>query len=536
MTPALAAPLFVASIALMLLASAAFARRLDHIGLRLGLPEALLGLLTALAADAPEISSAISALVQHEHAVAVGVVVGSNAFNLAAMLGVSAIVAGRVRARHETLELEAFVGLWLLAAMLAVATGGIAATAGAGLVAVVVLPYLALLAAGPRLTRRLPLGVAESRFVRRSFGERHRRERSLDSRREAVGIVAVLLLALGLIVAGSVGAVRAATDLARAWSVPDELVGVIVLAVLTSLPNAWTGIRFGLQRRGSALMSETLNSNSINVVAGLAVPAALGSLVTFSHLAVFDLAWLFAMTVAALVLFGKRGGAGRAAGVFLIVLYAAFAVVQVAASSAGAAVRGPPGAFSQSSRCCSGQSSARCSCSTSPRLRRSCSPSPCWPASPPRLDLAAPPSGDRRRVAFHAGREGRAPGADPATVCDGRAGEAQRGTVWIRAGPDVVPVEDVFAERHVPVRARRRERRVGKAFLRRIGEGEERGSWIAVIARPPADLDLLCVPRVAHDEVPRRRFGRLAREEADREVERPPPGIDRCRAAAIRRS
>src|ERR1700757_2346412 len=133
MTPALAAPLFVVSIALMLLASAWFARRLDEIGLRLGLPEALLGLLTALAADAPEISSAISALVQHDHAVAVGVVVGSNAFNLAAMLGLSAIVTARVRAQHETLELEAFVGLWLLAVMLAVAAGGISPTAGAAL-------------------------------------------------------------------------------------------------------------------------------------------------------------------------------------------------------------------------------------------------------------------------------------------------------------------------------------------------------------------------------------------------------------------
>src|SRR5436309_6775237 len=313
MTPAAAIPLFLVSIGVMLVASAIFARRLDHIGLELGLPEALLGLLTALAADAPEVSSAIAALVQHEHAVAVGVVVGSNAFNLAAMLGVSAVVAGRVRARHETLELEAFVGLWLLAAMLAVVTGGIGATAGAGLVAVVVLPYVALLAAGPRVARRLPLGVAESRFVRRSFGEGHRRERSLDSRREAAGIVAVLLVALGLIVAGSVGAVRTATDLARAWSVPEELVGVIVLAVLTSLPNAWTGIRFGLQRRGSALISETLNSNSINIVAGLAVPAALGIFESFSNLAIFHLAWLFAMTAAALILFGRRDGAGRTA-------------------------------------------------------------------------------------------------------------------------------------------------------------------------------------------------------------------------------
>jgi cation:H+ antiporter len=322
MTPAAAIAVFVASIALMLVASAVFARRLDHIGLRLGLPEALLGLLTALAADAPEISSAIAALVQGAHAVAVGVVVGSNAFNLAAMLGLSAVVAGRVRARHETLELEAFVGLWLLVVMLLVVTSRLGATAGFVLVAVVVVPYVSLLALGHRLARR-------SRFVRRSFGELHRPEPSLDARREAAGAVVVLLLALCLIVAGSVGAVRAATDLAGDWSVPEALVGVTVLAILTSLPNAWTGVRFGLQRRGSALMSETLSSNSINIVAGLAVPAALGALTAFSGLAIFDLAWLIAMTVAAVVLFGRRGGAGRGAGAFLIVLYAVFLAVQL---------------------------------------------------------------------------------------------------------------------------------------------------------------------------------------------------------------
>ena len=33
---------------------------------------------------------------------------------LAAMLGLSAVVTARVRARHEALELEGFVGLWLL--------------------------------------------------------------------------------------------------------------------------------------------------------------------------------------------------------------------------------------------------------------------------------------------------------------------------------------------------------------------------------------------------------------------------------------
>jgi hypothetical protein len=35
------------------------------------------------------------------------------------------------------------------------------------------------------------------------------------------------------------------------------------------------------------------------------------------------------MTAAAVALFGRRGGAGRSAGAFLIGLYAAFLVVQI---------------------------------------------------------------------------------------------------------------------------------------------------------------------------------------------------------------
>src|SRR5215470_12100302 len=133
MTPATAIPVFLVSIAVMLAASAVFARRLDHIGLRLGLPEALLGLLTALAADAPELASAVTALLASRHAVAVGVVIGASAFNLA-----------------ETLELEAFVGLWMIGVTTLVAAGAVGGALGIVLVAVVAVPYVTLLATGPR--------------------------------------------------------------------------------------------------------------------------------------------------------------------------------------------------------------------------------------------------------------------------------------------------------------------------------------------------------------------------------------------------
>src|SRR5437588_1315467 len=148
MTPAAAIPVFLASVALMLWAASVFAHRLDLIGERLGMPETLLGLLTALAADAPELSSAITALVSHHSSVAVGVVVGSNAFNLAAMLGLSAVIARRVLARHEAFTVEAFAGLWFVAVCLAVVLGWIGGIVGVALIAAGVVPYVVLLGRG----------------------------------------------------------------------------------------------------------------------------------------------------------------------------------------------------------------------------------------------------------------------------------------------------------------------------------------------------------------------------------------------------
>jgi cation:H+ antiporter len=331
MTPALTIPAFVLSIALMLGAADQFARRLDALGLRLGFPETLLGVLTALAADAPEISSAVTALVRHERNVAIGVVVGSNAFNIAAMLGLSALVAGRVRARHEALELEAFVALWVTAVACALVAHALEGAVGLALILSVAVPYVVLLGAGPDFVRRLPLGVDRARFVRRSFGEPHRRDRTLEPREGLARIVLILVAAVVLIVAGAVASVAAAVSLADRWSVPRALVGVFVLAILTSIPNASTGLRFGRQHRGSALVSETLNSNSINLVAGIAIPATVAGLGSVSGLTVFDLAWLVVMTAVAIVLCGRRAGAGRASGATLVALYVVFAAVQVAA-------------------------------------------------------------------------------------------------------------------------------------------------------------------------------------------------------------
>ena len=321
MTAALVA-LFVASLAVTLAAAGSFARRLDRLGFRLGLPETVLGLLTAAAADSPEVSSAIAALLKGEHSTGVGVVVGSNVFNLAAMIGGSALLSGLVHVRRESLAVEGAVGLAVSLTSAALVVGWLPPAAAIAIIAVVLVPYVIVLALGPQRVERLPFGARG--FLHRMFGGEHRR-----APQEHIGKWDALLLvpALALIVAGSALMVEAAVRLGERWSVPEYLVGVLVLAVLTSLPNAYTGIRLGFQGRGSALLSETLNSNTINLVAGIAIPALVISLGHFSGLVGFDLAWLIATTLLVLALLVR--GVGRTAGGLVVGLYLVFVAVQI---------------------------------------------------------------------------------------------------------------------------------------------------------------------------------------------------------------
>jgi len=315
--------LFLVSLAVTLAAAAFFARRLDRVGLRLGLPETLLGLLTALAADAPEVSSAIAALVKGEHAVGAGVVLGSNVFNLAAMVGLSAVLCGGIRIRREALAVEGAVGVAATVVVSALILKLISAWAALALLVLVLVPYVVLLARGPA---RAP------RQLVRFFGERHRPDHVL-AHGEALLVPALMLVpALAIIVLGSTGMVESALNLAHRWSVPDVIVGILVLAILTSIPNAFTAARLAFQRRGSAVVSETFNSNTTNLAFGIALPALFISIGSTSDLSRFDLGWLLLMTLVTIALFARRGGVTRSGGAAILLLYAVFVAVQIASA------------------------------------------------------------------------------------------------------------------------------------------------------------------------------------------------------------
>jgi cation:H+ antiporter len=324
----LAIPLFFACLAVSLGASLVFARKLDRVSERLGASEGLHGILTALGADAPEISTAIAALVSSHAKLGVGVVIGSNVFNLAALLGVSVLLAGNVRIHRHGLLFNGGVALLVTVVGAALVLGALGAVAATLLLAAILAPYVVLLSIQPARVRRIVPTARARRFLTAAVTEEIQDLRTGERVRPASRAdVVVLGSSLAAIVLASVGMVSAATDLGSRWGISDLVVGTLVLAVLTSLPNLLTAVRLALHGRGSAVVSETLNSNSLNILAGIALPGLAIALGSAAGLATFSVWWLVGMTVFAVALMYARRGLRRIDGVAIILLYVAFAAV-----------------------------------------------------------------------------------------------------------------------------------------------------------------------------------------------------------------
>jgi cation:H+ antiporter len=302
--------------------------RIERVGARMGATEALLGVVAALAGDAPEITSAVSALIDHQGAVAAGVAIGSNVFNLAALLGLGAVVAGGISLHRRAVALQGAIAIWIALACVLTVTGVIDPPEGLAVVGVVLVPYVVLAATSgsrrwqrpdcSRWERWIAAAIAEEE-IELSATVHPRRGRSVD--------VLTATGALVIVVVASVVMEHAAARLGTRFSVSAIVVGGVGLAAVTSLPNAVAAMYWARRDRGVAMLSTGLNSNAFNVAAGWLIPAVVLGLGRRSGPETLTAGWYLGLTaVAVAVAYGRRA-LSRRVGWAIIVLYVAFVAV-----------------------------------------------------------------------------------------------------------------------------------------------------------------------------------------------------------------
>jgi cation:H+ antiporter len=325
MTVGSAAVYFVIGAVVSLATSWVLVIRLERVGERLGLSEALLGMVAALAADAPEITASISALVHHQRTVSAGVVIGSNVFNLAALLGLGAVVAGRIELHRKVVVLGGSVGIIVSVACLLAVTGVVSAEVALTVVLVVLVPYLIVLSVDHVALGRLRLPSGWAGWLTTAVVEEESElDLAVHPERGTKTDAYLAGVALLVVVVASTVMERGASALGRHYDVADIVVGGLVLAAVTSLPNAVAAVYLAGKGRGAAALSTALNSNTINVTAGLLIPATIIGLAKPTGSGLLVAGWYVGLTVLTLTLAYAGRGLRRAAGWLIIAAYAVF--------------------------------------------------------------------------------------------------------------------------------------------------------------------------------------------------------------------
>ncbi|MHB1567789.1 MAG: sodium:calcium antiporter [Solirubrobacteraceae bacterium] len=322
---------FAVAAAASLVTSWVLVSRLERIGARLGLTEALLGMVAALAADAPEITAAVTALAGHQARIGAGVVLGSNVFNLAALLGLSALIAGRIALHRRVVLMEGAVALWVALIAVIVVVGALPAPAGLALVLAVLIPYLVVLGVPHDRLARLGLPERWARWLRGAILEEELElEPAIHPRAGGPRDVAVAAVAVLLVIGASVAMEQTAATLGARHHVAEIIVGGLVVAVVTSLPNAVAAIYLAQRGRGAATLSTAMNSNALNVAAGLLAPGTIVGLGAPSGAATFVVLSYLAMTALALGSAYSGSGVRRGEAALIIGGYAVFVALVLA--------------------------------------------------------------------------------------------------------------------------------------------------------------------------------------------------------------
>jgi cation:H+ antiporter len=309
--------LIIAGFALLLFGGESVVRGSVALAQRLGISPLIVGLtIVGFGTSLPEMVVSVNAALVGSPGLAVGNVVGSNIANILLILGVAAIIApiavspGAVK--RDLLGMSAvtlvYVGLGM--------SGQIVFWQGA-LMLIALMSYIGFT-------------VWHDNKSNDEVAELHREEApemgTIPLR--TVSIAGIIIVGLFAVVVGAEWLVTGATTLAMEFGVPEEVIGLTVVAIGTSLPELATSIVAAYRGHSDVCVGNVLGSNLFNLFGITGVTAMFTPLPFSDKIVSFDLWILLAVTalIIPFMLSGRR--INRLEGSILLALYVGFIASQ----------------------------------------------------------------------------------------------------------------------------------------------------------------------------------------------------------------
>ena len=322
--------MLIAGLALLVLGAESLVRGATRIAAMAGIPPLIVGLtVVSFGTSAPELAVSVQAALAGQADIALGNVIGSNIFNVLAILGISALVAPLIVSRQLVrLDVPVMIGVSGLLLLLAL-DGDVSRTDGLLLLlgTVVYTGFLVILA------RRDPLqslpGLPGGDEFAVEYG-------AVSAKGMRAWVVNLTLVAVGLVllVLGSNWLVNGAVIIAGALGVSQLVIGLTVVAAGTSLPELATSVIASLRGERDIAVGNVVGSNIFNILLILGAAAVLGDGVAVARgVLFFDLPVMVAVAVACLPIFFTGYEIARWEGAVFLGYFVAYLVYVVLAAT-----------------------------------------------------------------------------------------------------------------------------------------------------------------------------------------------------------
>ncbi|MBP0481624.1 calcium/sodium antiporter [Sagittula salina] len=304
----------VLGLLILLLAGDALVKGAVNLSLRVGIPALIVSLtIVAFGTSAPELLISTQAALLGVPGIALGNVIGSNTANVLMVLGIPALITVLHTSAHDTrksyLQMLGASVLFLLLALRQTFDWV------SGLVLLVALAYM--------LWNQIREALAHRRA-----GQACEEEEPEGADPDMSWWKIAFFLVLGLI-GLPIGAdllVDSSTEIARMFSVSDEVIGLTLVAVGTSLPELATTVMAAIRKQADVALGNVIGSNMFNLLAIIGVASLIAPMPFHLPDLAFDLGVMLAASLLLIPFVFLKKDLTKLWGVILSLLYVGYIV------------------------------------------------------------------------------------------------------------------------------------------------------------------------------------------------------------------
>ena len=271
---------------------------------KFGIPSIIVGMtIVAMGTSAPEFSVSLQSSIAGMNDMSIANVVGSNIFNLLVVLGISAMFGKLKITKYRDVQMTLAVSILLMS----FAIGGYLSIIEGLVLLCAFVTYIILMIKGRDKTE-----IVEE----------------VSNKRPMWLTIIIGLIGLGAIVYGGDLVVNSASAVALSLGMSENLIGLTIVAIGTSLPELVTSVMAMKKGENDIAVGNVLGSNIFNMLLIIGSAAIINPM-TVSMFAMIDLVFIIVTLLIFIALTYKKQEVNKWNGIIFIIIYVSYIIYTI---------------------------------------------------------------------------------------------------------------------------------------------------------------------------------------------------------------